>query len=151
MVLLKEIDSEGFIIYTNNISQKGKDMLSNPRASLLLYCPSLGRQLRVEGRVDQVSPEKSDAYFASRSRGSQLAAASSMQSRPLSSRNELMERLQGIEAANPGQVSRPASWGGWRLRPQRIELWSDGSHRLHTRHSYTLQASGKWHHTMQQP
>ena len=126
-------------------------MVANPQASMLLYWPSLGRQLRIEGAVEPVSSDTSDAYFASRSRGSQLAAAASRQSAPMRSRDELLQRLHAIEEAHPGQVPRPETWGGWRLVPRRIEFWSDGSHRLHMRESYRLSGVDKWERELQQP
>jgi pyridoxamine 5'-phosphate oxidase len=153
MVLLKEADLGGFIFYTNSVSQKGKDMLGNPRASMLFYWPSLGRQLRVEGSVERLTEEKSQEYFASRSRGSQLAAAASTQSAPMQARGQLEAAWGALQIAHPqgAPVPRPPSWGGWRLKPPRIEMWSDGEHRLHTRHSYALQPDGSWVHTLQQP
>ena len=118
MVLLKGADEDGFVFYTGHESRKGRELAENPRAALVFYWQPLGRQVRVEGTVERVAPQESDAYFASRPRGSQLAAWASQQSRPLASREELEQRYAEVEAEYDGRdVPRPERWGGYRLRP----------------------------------
>jgi len=128
-------------------------MQENPKASLLFYWPSLGRQLRIEGSVERISAARSDAYFASRSRASQLAAHASKQSAPIQSAEEMAIKLKRVASAypEPGRVPRPKGWGGWRIKPHRIELWYDGKHRLHERRSFVPTDDGSWAMTLQQP
>ncbi|TPG59514.1 pyridoxamine 5'-phosphate oxidase [Roseomonas nepalensis] len=134
MVLLKGRDERGFVFYTNEESRKGGELLSNPRAALCFHWKSLRRQVRVEGTVERVTAAESDAYFASRSRGSRIAAAASEQSRPLASRAEYAARVAEVEARNPGEtVPRPPHWGGFRLLPARVEFWQDMPFRMHDR------------------
>jgi pyridoxamine 5'-phosphate oxidase len=134
MVLLKGRDEAGFVFYTNEQSRKGGELLANPRAALCFHWKSLRRQVRVEGRVERVSAAESDAYFASRSRGSRISAASSEQSRPLGSRAEFERRIAETESRYPGEdVPRPPHWGGFRLLPSRIEFWQDMPFRMHDR------------------
>lgn len=139
VVLLKDFDEHGFVIYTNRDSNKGKELRSNPRASLCFFWPYVGEQVRVEGPVELVSDEESDAYFASRPRGSQIGAWASLQSQPLSSREELLRRVDEITSRYEGhEVPRPPYWGGYRILPERIEFWINGEDRLHDRFLYTL-------------
>ena len=134
MVLLKGRDDQGFVFYTNEESRKGGELLANPRAALLFHWKSLRRQVRVEGVVERVSAAESDAYFASRSRGSRISAAASDQSRPLASRAEFERRVAETEARYPGEsVTRPPHWGGFRVLPARIEFWQDMPFRMHDR------------------
>lgn len=134
MVLLKGRDDRGFVFYTNEESRKGGELLSNPRAALLFHWKSLRRQVRVEGVVERVTAAESDAYFASRSRGSRISAAASDQSRPLDSRAEFERRVAETEARFPGEsVPRPPHWGGFRVLPARIEFWQDMPFRMHDR------------------
>ena len=134
MVLLKGRDERGFVFYTNEESRKGGELLSNPRAALCFHWKSLRKQVRVEGTVERVTAEESDAYFASRSRGSRIAAAASEQSRPLGSRADYAARVAELEARNPGEtVPRPPHWGGFRVLPKRIEFWQDMPFRMHDR------------------
>ncbi|WP_458096947.1 pyridoxamine 5'-phosphate oxidase [Roseomonas sp. WA12] len=134
MVLLKGRDDHGFVFYTNEESRKGGELLSNPRAALLFHWKSLRRQVRVEGVIERVSAAESDAYFASRSRGSRISAAASDQSRPLASRAEFERRIAETEARYPGEsVTRPPHWGGFRVLPARIEFWQDMPFRMHDR------------------
>ena len=138
MVLLKGADEDGFVFYTGHESRKGRELAENPRAALVFYWQPLGRQVRVEGTVERVAPQESDAYFASRPRGSQLAAWASQQSRPLASREELEQRYAEVEAEYDGRdVPRPERWGGYRLRPNAIEFWEHRDNRLHERFRYT--------------
>ena len=143
MVLLKGRDDRGFVFYTNEESRKGGELLGNPRAALCFHWKSLRRQVRVEGTVEPVSPAESDAYFASRSRGSRVAAAASEQSRPLASRAEYEARVAEVEARNPGEtVPRPPHWGGFRVLPIRLEFWQDMPFRMHDRLVFERQGEG---------
>jgi pyridoxamine 5'-phosphate oxidase len=144
MVLLKGHGPDGFVFYTNDQSAKGNQLAGNPQAALLFHWKSLRRQVRVEGPVERVSVEESDAYFASRSRDSQLGAWASDQSRPLDSRDIFESRFEEMEERFEGQdVPRPPHWGGYRVIPNRIEFWSDRPHRLHERRLFT-QLDGQW-------
>ena len=138
MVLLKNYGPEGFVFYTNDESAKGSQLAENPRAALLFHWKTLRRQVRVEGPVERVTDAEADAYFASRSRDSQLGAWASDQSRPLDSRATFEERFEQVSARFEGQdVTRPPHWGGYRVIPERIEFWSDRPHRLHERRLFT--------------
>ena len=134
MVLMKGHDARGFVFYTNLDSRKGAELAGNPRAALLFHWKSLRRQVRVEGPVEAVADAEADAYFATRSRDSQLGAWASEQSRPLSSRAEFEARYAAMVARfDGGEVPRPPRWSGWRVVPERIEFWNDRAHRLHER------------------
>ncbi|HEX2294902.1 MAG TPA: pyridoxamine 5'-phosphate oxidase [Actinomycetota bacterium] len=138
MVLLKGFDHEGFVFYTNYDSRKSRELSANPHAALVLYWARLERQVRIEGRVERVPAEESDAYFASRPLESRLGAWASRQSAPLGSREELEERVAELETRySSGDVPRPPHWGGWLVRPESIELWQGRPNRLHDRFLYT--------------
>ena len=143
MVLLKRHDRDGFVFYTNLESQKGQQLLAHPKASFVMHWKSLRRQVRVEGHVSQVSDSEADAYFDSRSRGSQIGAWASKQSRPLASRHELEKRAAqyGVKF-NIGRVPRPEHWSGFRIRPARVEFWQEGRFRLHDRLVYLPDDTG---------
>jgi pyridoxamine 5'-phosphate oxidase len=142
MVLVKQLDARGFCFYTNARSKKGRELAANPRAALCFYWKSLRRQVRVEGPVTELPGEDADAYFHSRTRESQLGSAVSQQSRPLESR-EALERMVGEFAAeHPGEVPRPEWWRGYAIRPERVELWVDGAHRLHDRFLFVREGEG---------
>jgi pyridoxamine 5'-phosphate oxidase len=144
MVLLKGADERGFTFFTNRTSRKGRDLSENPFAALCFHWPALQEQVRVEGPIALVDDAESDAYFASRPRESQIGAWASEQSAPLGSREALIARVREIEARFPSEVPRPPHWGGYRLTPERIELWRAGAARLHDRFLYTRDADGAW-------
>ncbi|HZT94307.1 MAG TPA: pyridoxamine 5'-phosphate oxidase [Gaiellaceae bacterium] len=145
MVLLKGYDERGLVFYTHYPSRKGRELEVNPRAALLFHWSPLGRQVRVEGRVERVPEGESDAYFATRPHGAQLGALASQQSAPLASRVELEERLAELEAdLAGGPVQRPPTWGGFLLVPEAWEFWQHGANRLHDRFRYEREASGGW-------
>jgi pyridoxamine 5'-phosphate oxidase len=152
MVLLKGHGPEGFVFYTNFEGRKARDLLGNPHAALLFHWKSLRRQIRIEGEVERVDDACADAYFASRSRDSQLGAWASDQSRPLASREVFMARYEeGRARFEGGQVPRPPHWSGFRLVPRAIEFWQDREHRLHERHLYTRSPGGGWTEGMLYP
>ena len=143
MVLLKGHDARGFVFYTNSRSRKGDELEAIPRAALLFYWKSLARQVRIEGPVEPVSEEEADAYFATRARESQLGAWASDQSQPMPDRSSFEARYQALAAEHEGRdVPRPAHWRGYRVRPERIEFWTDRAHRLHERRLFTRTGSG---------
>lgn len=133
-VLLKSFDEKGFVFYTNYHSRKGMDLEKNPRAALVLHWLKTGRQVRIEGHAEKVPASMSDRYFSSRSRGSQLGAWASEQSREIPSRAYLDASLKRWASVfGDGPVARPPHWGGYRVIPQRIEFWSEREDRLHER------------------
>lgn len=134
MVLLKGLDAEGFVFYTNTQSAKGTELAENPKAALCFHWKSLRRQVRVRGLVEQVSNDEADAYFNSRARDSRIGAWASKQSRPLESRFALEKAVAGYAAKfNLGDIPRPEFWTGYRVTPLRIEFWRDRAFRLHDR------------------
>ncbi|AOG06508.1 pyridoxamine 5'-phosphate oxidase [Bosea sp. RAC05] len=134
MVLLNGRDGEDFVFYTNTQSQKGEELLAQPKAALLFHWKSLRRQVRIRGAVTVVSDEMADAYFQSRPRDSRIGAWASQQSRPLESRFAL-EKAVAIQAAKfgVGTIPRPPHWTGFRISPVYLEFWRDGAFRLHDR------------------
>lgn len=137
MVLLRGADERGFVFYTNYGSSKALDLESNPHAALCFYWECIKEQIRVEGTVERASAEESDAYFVGRARGSRLAAWVSKQSSPLASRTELVADYLKLKARYAGRpIARPEFWGGYRIRPERIEFWNSRAHRMHDRVAY---------------
>jgi pyridoxamine 5'-phosphate oxidase len=145
MVLLKDHGEDGFVFYTNLASRKGAELGANPHAALLFHWKSLRRQVRIEGRVEEVSAAEADAYFASRGRDSQLGSAASDQSRPLPDRKTYLDRIEAMrESLGDATLPRPPHWSGYRLVPRRIEFWLDRAHRLHERRLFERGADGAW-------
>lgn len=144
MVLVKEVDRRGFCFFTNAESRKGRELAANPRAALCFHWKTLERQVRVEGPVLELPPEDANAYFHTRSRGSQLGASVSRQSRHLENRDILERLVAEYEMQFPNEVPRPAWWKGYAIQPRRIEFWIAGENRLHHRFLFTLQEDG-WH------
>lgn len=152
MVLLKGHDARGFVFYTNEESVKGGQLAANPAAALLFHWKSLRRQVRIEGRVERVDAAEADAYFATRSRDSQLGAWASDQSRPLDRRETFEARYTETEKRFAGgSVARPPHWGGYRVAPERIEFWEDRPHRLHHRRLFVSGGAGRWTESMLYP
>jgi pyridoxamine 5'-phosphate oxidase len=144
MVLYRGLSNGAPRFFTNYESRKGHELDENPRAALCFHWPPLYRQVRFEGTVERLSPTESDVYFASRPPGSQLSAIVSPQSRPIPSRAELVEQREALAAAHPGEtLPRPSFWGGYRLIPERVELWEARENRLHERRLFTRR-DGAW-------
>jgi pyridoxamine 5'-phosphate oxidase len=138
MVLMKAVDEDGFVFYTNLDGRKGRELRTRPAAAICFHWPVLEVQVRAEGAVTQVSDDEADEYFATRSRESQIGAWASIQSQPIEHVDDLTARVAEYEAQFEGKpVPRPPFWSGFRLRPERIEFWKSKPGRLHERHLYT--------------
>ncbi|MCB0700316.1 MAG: pyridoxamine 5'-phosphate oxidase [Chitinophagales bacterium] len=145
IVLLKGVDNQEFVFYTNYLSDKGQEMAANPNVSLLFFWKELERQVRIEGTVSKTASQISDEYFASRPDGSKLGAWSSPQSRIIPNRNILDENYLKYENRfSDQQIPRPEHWGGYSVKPQRMEFWQGRSNRMHDRVVFLLSDSGVW-------
>ena len=143
MVLLKGFDEHGFVFFTGYESRKGRELAENPRAALLLHWDPLGRQVRVEGRLERTTAAETEAYFHTRPRGAQIAALASHQSQVLESRAALETRVAELESELDGaEVPVPPAWGGFRLSPETYEFWQHRENRLHDRFRYRRDGDG---------
>lgn len=144
IVLLKGIDEHGIRFFTNYGSRKARELEANPRAAATLYWLPLHRAVRLEGPVERLQPEESDAYFATRARGARVGAWASAQGTVLRDREELEERVRVVDERFPDDVPRPEFWGGYRLLPESIELWQGRADRLHDREQFQRARDGSW-------
>lgn len=148
IVLLKGLDANGFVFYSNAESAKGHQLGVGAKAALCFHWKSLKRQVRIRGEVEPVSDAESDVYFSSRARGSQIGAWASQQSRYVASKDALVDAVKAVEAQYEGKdVPRPPHWIGWRVRPNAIEFWQDGAFRLHDRILFTTLEESDWTRT----
>jgi pyridoxamine 5'-phosphate oxidase len=151
VVLLKHVDADGFVFYSNARSRKGRELAANPWASLVFHWQPLGRQVRIEGRVEQVSAAEADAYWSTRPHESQLGGAASDQSAPVASRAALLRRWRELARRYRGTaVPRPPHWTGFRVVPTAIEFWTLRPYRMHDRELFT-RSRGGWRQTRLQP
>ena len=150
MVLVKSADERGFSFFTNAESRKGEELAANPHAALCLHWKSLRRQVRVRGTVSPLPVEEVERYFHSRSRGSQIGAAVSQQSRPLASRELLEEQVRRFTEQHPEEIPLPTYWRGYCVAAERVEFWRDGPDRLHDRLVFARAGEG-WTRTRLYP
>lgn len=144
IVLLKGYDKNGFVFYTNYQSRKGNEIAETDFASILFFWDKFERQIRIEGKIEKVSPEESDKYFQSRPYSSRLGAWASEQSQVLKSRFTLMRKVAKLMIQHPVNVPLPPFWGGYRLVPDAFEFWQGRESRLHDRFRYVLEENGEW-------
>ena len=153
MVLLKDFNEKGFVFYTNLNSQKSNEIKSNPNASMCFHWKSLLRQVRITGKLSNVSDEEADNYYNSRSYGSRIGAWASNQSSVLKSRGELLKSIEEFKKkySNEKNIPRPKYWSGWNLYPTEIEFWLDGKDRIHERLLYSRKDNDKWEKNLLSP
>lgn len=151
IVLLKQIDAAGLTWFTNHHSRKGLEIAENPYVALLFHWVELERQVRIEGKAEQVTASESDAYFYSRPLASQLSAIASAQSQPIDGRETLEARLAAVQQKYGAQPVRPGHWGGYRVVPEQLEFWQGRRSRLHDRIVYTRAMDGVWSRQRLQP
>jgi pyridoxamine 5'-phosphate oxidase len=151
IVLIKGFNQDGFTWFTNYASRKGRELRANEHAALLFHWVELERQVRIEGIVERVPKQESDAYFQSRPLQSRIGAIASAQSEKIAGREELEARFEAAERQHGEAPQRPAHWGGYRLRPDYLEFWQGRRSRLHDRIAYSLQADGTWLRERLQP
>ena len=151
ILLIKDVDADGFTWFTNYASRKGRELAIHPHAALLFHWVELERQVRIEGRVEKLPDAQSDAYFQSRPLKSRLGALASAQSEPIASRDALERQYADTEAEYGDHPVRPSHWCGYRLVPDRVEFWQGRPSRLHDRIVYTRQESGAWRRERLQP
>ena len=146
MVLLKDFSKNGFIFYTNLDSKKSEDLKSNPNASMCFHWKSLLRQIRLVGKISEVSSDEADKYYNSRKYGSRIGAWASNQSKILKKREDLYKSIEKFKKKFPDTevVPRPPHWSGWILKPKEIEFWLDGENRIHERLKYVITENGEW-------
>ena len=146
MVLLKGFNKNGFVFYTNLNSQKGKELKDNPIATMCFHWKSLLRQIRLVGKISEVSSDEADKYYNSRKYGSRIGAWASNQSKILKKREDLYKSIEKFKKKYPdtGVVPRPPYWSGWILKPKEIEFWLDGENRIHERLKYVITENGEW-------
>ena len=150
-VLVKGVDARGFVFFTDARSRKGAELRANHEAAAVFYWHDTGKQVRIEGRIEEVSRAEADAYWESRPRESRLAASISTQSAPIASHAALLARWRALgRRAASGPIPRPAEWTGFRIMPRAIEFWTRGEHRLHRRERFTRSGSG-WKLELLQP
>ena len=152
IVLLKDVNEEGFIFYTNLESQKSKEIYANPNASMCFHWKSLLRQVRVSGKIDSVANQEADKYFDSRPHGSKIGAWASQQSKVLTSRAEFEKKVDDYKKKfnNTKNILRPSNWSGWMLKPDSIEFWLDQSDRMHERLRY-FKVKNRWNKELLYP
>ena len=153
MVLLKDFNEKGFVFYTNLNSRKSNEIKSNPNASMCFHWKSLLRQVRITGKLSNVSDAEANSYFNSRSFGSRIGAWASNQSRVLESRDKLIESIEEFKKkySNEKNIPRPKHWSGWNLNPIEIEFWLDGKDRIHERLLYSRGDNNKWEKNLLSP
>jgi pyridoxamine 5'-phosphate oxidase len=151
MVLLKDINREGFVFYTNLESQKGNELKENPNASMCFHWKSLLRQIRINGKLSKVEDNIADQYYNSRSYESKIGAWASKQSTVLKKRSDLISSIENYKNKYRSSVPRPQHWSGWILSPLNIEFWLDGDSRIHERLVYNKDESGNWNKFLLNP